>query len=147
MHIALATKDDIPQLVILLGLLFGQEEEFSPNADVQARGLFQIMEGEEVGDILVIKDQDVILGMVNLLYIVSTALGEKVAMMEDMVILPDARGAGLGSRLLEGAIEHARAKGCKRITLLTDRINESAQRFYERHGFTLSAMVPMRLKL
>ena len=47
----------------------------------------------------------------------------------------------------DNAISVARAKGCKRITLLTDKTNESAQRFYKRQGFELSSMVPMRLSL
>jgi ribosomal protein S18 acetylase RimI-like enzyme len=64
-----------------------------------------------------------------------------------MVVSPDARGSGVGSRLLEKAIQFARLNGCKRITLLTDRDNESAQRFYQRHGFGLSAMIPLRLLL
>ncbi|MCX6959104.1 MAG: hypothetical protein NTW91_02205 [Verrucomicrobia bacterium] len=31
-----------------------------------------------------------------------------------------------------------------RITLLTDKLEESARSFYERHGFRQSGMVPMR---
>lgn len=33
------------------------------------------------------------------------------------------------------------------LTLLTDRVNEAAQRFYVRQGFTASPMLPMRLPL
>ncbi|MGQ0672875.1 MAG: GNAT family N-acetyltransferase, partial [Hyphomicrobium sp.] len=40
-----------------------------------------------------------------------------------------------------------RADGCRRITLLTDGDNAAAHRFYERAGFTRSAMVPYRLGL
>jgi len=85
--------------------------------------------------------------MVNLLFTISTALGERVALLEDMVIASKLRGAGVGSQLLEQAISVARAEGCKRITLLTDKTNESAQRFYAKQGFELSSMVPMRLSL
>ncbi|MGH8602944.1 MAG: GNAT family N-acetyltransferase, partial [Gammaproteobacteria bacterium] len=82
---------------------------------------------------------------VNVLFTVSTALGGPVALLEDMVVHPEYRGGGAGSRLLQAAINLAESSGCYRITLLTDRTNESAQRFYKRHGFTLSDMVPMRL--
>jgi GNAT superfamily N-acetyltransferase len=85
--------------------------------------------------------------MVNLLYTVSTALGDRVALLEDMVVSPNVRGSGVGSRLLEQAIQLARLDGCKRITLLTDRANEPAQRFYQKHGFVSSVMVPLRLSL
>ena len=82
--------------------------------------------------------------MVNLLFTVSTALGERVVLLEDMVVAPSVRGAGVGSALLTAAIDFARAQRCPRITLLTDRVNADAQRFYARHGFTASDMLPMR---
>ncbi|MFA7351482.1 MAG: GNAT family N-acetyltransferase [Methylotenera sp.] len=44
-------------------------------------------------------------------------------------------------------MQAARLNGCKRITLLTDGGNEFAQRFYQKHGFTGSVMVPFRLFL
>ena len=39
----------------------------------------------------------------------------------------------------------AQALGCTRVTLLTDGVNTSAIRFYERLGFARSEMVPFRL--
>jgi GNAT superfamily N-acetyltransferase len=85
--------------------------------------------------------------MVNLLYTVSTALGARVAMLEDMVVTRQQRGGGIGTLLLQAAIALARADGCQRITLLTDTDNASAHRFYRRHGFVASPMVPFRLML
>lgn len=87
------------------------------------------------------------MGMVNLLFTISTALGGRVAILEDMVVRPGYRSCGAGSKLLQAAMDFAKSAGCHRITLLTDRANESAQRFYKRHGFTLSEMVPLRLSL
>lgn len=142
-----ARAADIPALRELLAALFAQEAEFTPNAGAQARGLARIIGDPAVGTILVARDGDAILGMVNLLFTVSTALGERVALLEDMVVAPAARGRGIGSELLRAAIEHARAQGCRRITLLTDGTNEAAQRFYARHGFAASGMMAMRLAL
>ncbi|MDD3519472.1 MAG: GNAT family N-acetyltransferase [Chromatiales bacterium] len=147
MHIDQATPSDIPALSDLLSLLFAQEEEFTPNPEAQARGLRRIVDDPAVGAVLVARDADCIVGMVTLLFTVSTALGERVAWLEDMVVSPQARGAGVGAQLLAGAISFARGAGCRRITLLTDGSNESAQRFYARQGFTRSGMVPMRLLL
>jgi ribosomal protein S18 acetylase RimI-like enzyme len=147
MRIELATVADIPALTTLLNLLFSQEAEFQPEIEAQSRGLSTIITHPEIGEILVIRTDDSIVGMVNLLYTVSTALGERVALLEDMAILPEVRGAGVGSKLLQAAITHARASGCKRITLLTDGDNDAAQKFYHNHGFTASRMVPFRFKL
>lgn len=142
-----ATLSDIPALCELLAILFSQEADFQPDGEAQCRGLARILGSPETGLILAARQDSRVVGMVSLLYTVSTALGARVALLEDMVVSPEARGSGVGSRLLEQAIQSARRNGCKRITLLTDRANESAQRFYQRHGFGFSAMIPLRLSL
>jgi len=147
MQIAVAQQKDIQELCQLLAILFSQEEDFKPDYAAQSRGLGLIIADPKVGHILIARQNEVVIGMVNLLYTISTALGDRVALLEDMVVHPDARGTGAGSLLLKQAIELARSNGCRRITLLTDRTNEAAQRFYKRHGFTLSAMIPLRLLL
>lgn len=147
MEIQTAVSTDIPQLCLLLDTLFSQETEFKPDSELQALGLGAIINGDGIGDILVAKQSEQIIGMVNLLYTVSTALGSRVAILEDMVIAPQHRGLGVGSALLKHAIDFARQKGCKRVTLLTDNDNESAHRFYEQHGFIESSMQAYRLFL
>jgi len=146
-QIQIATPADIPELVELLCCLFEQEAEFKPDRAAQVRGLERILNDPAVGSLLLARQGGRALGMVNLLYTISTALGERVALLEDMVVLPEARNGGTGSLLLQAAIDHARAVGCRRITLLTDGDNLPAQRFYQRHGFSASSMLPMRLVL
>ncbi len=147
MLITPASTSDIPELCELLDILFSQEADFKPDHESQSRGLARIISNPDVGLILVARHGGKVLGMVNLLFTVSTALGDRVALLEDMVVSPGARSAGVGSRLLKQAIHLARVNGCKRITLLTDRDNETAQHFYQKHGFVLSAMIPLRLPL
>lgn len=81
------------------------------------------------------------------LFTVSTALGGRVALLEDMVISPGTRGRGIGTALLNEAVAVGRSSGCLRITLLTDALNESALRFYVQRGFNVSSMVPLRILL
>ncbi|QAR32519.1 GNAT family N-acetyltransferase [Geovibrio thiophilus] len=147
MEIVRAEMKDIPTLSRLLSYLFEQEAEFSPDTEAQEKGLRLIIDDPRTGDILIMRESGHAVGMVNLLYTVSTALGGKVAVLEDMVVAPEKRGTGTGKKLLGAAVEHAKKQGCMRITLLTDTVNEKAQRFYERHGFTISPMLPMRLLL
>ncbi|HOB61426.1 MAG TPA: GNAT family N-acetyltransferase [Candidatus Competibacteraceae bacterium] len=147
MHIEKATLADIPALSDLLSVLFTQEAEFTPDPEAQRRGLAHIIGNAAMGAVWVAKQDDRIIGMVNILFTVSTALGERVALLEDMVVAPAHRGAGVGSALIAAAIAWARGQGCRRITLLTDRANEAAQRFYRRQGFAASNMLPMRLPL
>jgi len=147
MEINQADLTDIPQLCILLDVLFSQEAEFKPNHELQARGLSKILNNEEIGVILVARDSGKVIGMVSILYTASTALGEKVGILEDFVVLPEYRGKGVGSELISYALNFSKQKGCKRITLLTDDDNEDAHRFYLRFGFSRSPMVPFRLSL
>lgn len=147
MLIEKATVADITALSDLLSVLFSQEAEFTPNAEAQHLGLARIIGHSETGVVLVARQGDQIVGMANLLFTISTALGDRVALLEDMVVSPACRGTGVGTKLLAEAISFARVQGCKRITLLTDRCNESAQRFYAKQGFVVSSMVPMRLSL
>lgn len=147
MHIDKASSADIPALCELLSVLFAQEAEFTPDPQAQARGLAQIIANPEIGVVLVARDTGRVLGMVSLLFTISTALGGRVAWLEDLVVSAEARNMGLGAELLAQAVTLARAQGCLRITLLTDRVNEAAQRLYRKQGFVLSDMVPMRLLL
>ncbi len=140
-----AVIDDIPTLATLLGFLFEQEAEFTPDFEKQQHGLQMIVTNPMVGELLVAEEADgKIVGMVSLLYTVSTAMGSLVALLEDMIVHPDYRGHGCGSKLVGAALELAKERNCKRITLLTDFNDLSAERFYQKHGFKLSPMVPLR---
>lgn len=139
-----ASKNDVDAICHLLAELFVQEADFAANADKQANAVNAILASPEQGQILVLKIDKQLVGMVSLLYLISTAMGGKVAMLEDMIIAPEQRSQGLGQQLLNAAISFAREQGCLRITLLTDADNQRAHQFYQRQGFVHSAMVPMR---
>lgn len=47
---------------------------------------------------------------------------------------------GLGSQLLEGAVDQARLRGCRRVVLITTNDNIRAIRFYQKRGFDLAAL-------
>lgn len=143
----LAVAADVPQLCGLLSILFAQEADFTPDLKRQALGLRLIIEQPSVGHIYCATDGDTIIGMVSILFTVSTAEGGRAAWLEDMVVHPGHRGQGIGERLLETVITEARSVDCRRITLLTDDTNIPAMLFYRRAGFALSQMIPLRLNL
>ena len=142
-----ATLADVRPLSDLLSRLFAQEAEFEPNAARQTCGLRLILEQPELGRIYCAVENESIVGMVSMLFTVSTAEGGRAAWLEDMIVHPEQRGRGIGKQLLREAIRSARQAGCKRITLLTDDANSDAMRFYARAEFVRSQMVPFRLKL
>jgi len=49
-------------------------------------------------------------------------------------------GQGIGTLLVNKAIEEARAKGCQRISLITTNDNLNALGFYQKRGFELVAV-------
>ena len=143
-----ATLEDLPQLVDLLFDLFSHEGgDFVPNRAKQMRGLRLILEQPNRGRIFVLRKNGMILGMINLLFTISTAEGGFVVLLEDVVVHRDFRRHGYGGRLLQHTIDYARNKDFQRITLLTDRLDQESQEFFERHGFFKSKMLPMRCPL
>lgn len=146
-HLEQATIEDLPALTDLLYDLFTTDGDFVPNRAKQMRGLRLILEQPNRGRIFVLRKNGMILGMINLLFTISTAEGGFVILLEDVVVHRDYRQHGIGSKLLTHAIEYAKKKDFLRITLLTDRLNEQGQRFFKSHGFFESKMIPMRLVL
>lgn len=139
-----ATEDDIPQLAELLQDLFTQERDFEPNRERQIRGLRLILQQPNRGRIFVLRNEHMIIGMINLLITISTAEGGFVLILEDLIIHASHRGQGYGSRLLQYAENYARQKGFLRITLLADKPNLRLHDFYRRHGYLESDMIPFR---
>jgi len=142
-----AGRADIPALCALLADLFAAEADFQPNAERQRRALGMILDSPDAGRIYCAMEAGAVVGMASILFTVSTVEGGRAAWLEDMVVRGTRRRAGIGSRLLNHAIEEARVAGCTRVTLLTDAVNTGAIRFYSHAGFVKSAMTPMRLSL
>ena len=140
-----AIAEDLDELSGLLGELFSEESDFRPNKEKQLRGLRLIFEQPNRGRVFVLRRDRSIVGMINLLFTISTAEGGFVILLEDLVIHKEHRGHGYGSMLLDYAVEFARQKNFKRITLLTDRPELRSQSFFRKHGFYESPMLPMRL--
>jgi N-acetylglutamate synthase-like GNAT family acetyltransferase len=140
-----ATEADLDELSELLGELFSEESDFRPNKDKQLRGLRLIFEQPNRGRVFVLRRDNAIVGMINLLFTISTAEGGFVILLEDLVVHRTYRDHGYGADLLKYAINFARQKNFLRITLLTDRPEIRSQNFFRRHGFHESSMMPMRL--
>ncbi|MGW6278355.1 N-acetyltransferase family protein [Kribbella sp. NPDC055071] len=61
--------------------------------------------------------------------------GSTRGLIEAVRVAAPARGSGLGTTLIEWAIEESRNRGCTLVQLTSDKTRTAAHRFYERLGF------------
>ncbi len=131
-----ARAEDIPRLVELLdhgALVEGKEDASAVGAYAAALAEIDATPGCRV---LVAELDGTVVGVCQL--IVFRHLqhrGGRCAEIESMHVHPDHRGTGIGARLLAAAVASARASGCYRVQLTSDRLRSDAHRFYGREGF------------
>ena len=63
---------------------------------------------------------------------------EGMGQLRWFLVVPEARGTGLGKRLLQEALTYARERGLRRLFLWTFAELECAVRLYERAGLTVT---------
>ena len=93
--------------------------DFAHTRDSRAAGWIAELDGDRVGCVL------------------SVSASDDTAQLRVLLVHPDARGHGLGGRLVDTCVEHARAAGYARMRLWTNDVLESARRIYLDRGFSL----------
>ncbi len=135
MKIRRARREDLPAIVALYADdALGRTRE-SPDELAPYEAVFDRLDGElYVGEL----DGAVVATLQLTMIQQLSARGGKVAQIEAVRVARELRSRGLGEQLVRDAIERARAAGCTRVQLTSNRERRDAHRFYERLGFVAS---------
>ena len=131
--IRLAEAADAPAFGRLLHAFNTEFGEETPVADVIAARAVPLISSGEVTVLLAGDGPD---GFAELRFRPSLYTGALDAYLEELYVVPERRGQGLGRALLEAAMGHARERGAARIDLGTSEADVAALALYESAGFT-----------
>ncbi|MDP3265727.1 MAG: GNAT family N-acetyltransferase [Sulfuricurvum sp.] len=125
---------DIQPMAILLEELFTIEDDFVIDTQKQIRGLSLLLKTPNAF-LYLAKHKNRVIGMITMQRLVSTAMGENVGLIEDLIVNSDFRRRGVGRLLLQNVIHKSEQLGYARLSLGADRRNDTAIGFYRAFGF------------
>ena len=132
-EVRLASAADAPAFGRLLHAFNIEFGEWTPDAEVIAERAAPLIESGEVTVLFAGKGPD---GFAQLRFRPSLYTGALDAYLEEIYVVPERRGRGLGRALLEAAMDHARERGAAHIDLGTSEDDVAARALYESAGFT-----------
>ena len=131
--IRLASAADAPAFGMLLHAFNAEFGEPTPDAETIAERAAPLIES---GEVMVLFAGDGPNGFAQLRFRPSLYTGALDAYLEELYVVPERRGQGLGRALLEAAMRHAKERGAAHIDLGTSEDDVAARALYESAGFT-----------
>ncbi len=128
-----ATLDDKEQVMDLFRQLMDEATAESPINQPSSETTFREVIETDKGDIFVAVEDGTMLGLVTLAYPTTIRCGGVYASIEEFIVTEQARGKGVGGRLLEAAITRATEVGCPE--LVVQRPSDLGTPVYLRHGW------------
>ena len=130
----LARPTDLDALVTLAGELRDFLQDPGPSDAVFRQGFARLLVDPTAAYLVAEDGAGAVIGYVALRLRDSAWHAGTEAELEDVVVAARARGQGLGRRLGEAAIAHARGLGCQAVGLTTNERNGPALALYEALG-------------
>jgi ribosomal protein S18 acetylase RimI-like enzyme len=111
--------------------------ETSPS-DEALRALSEelIADPEREGVQLIARDGDQAVGFATIYWSWATTSAERIGVMNDLYVAPEARGSGLAEALIEACRAECAKRGARKLTWQTALDNERAKAVYDRVGAT-----------
>lgn len=92
-------------------------------------------------DVLVAEDDGTLVGWIKLVPPTGLASNAHVQQVQGLGVDPALRRSGIGRALLEAAVDLARRRGARKVTLRVLSTNEAAQRLYRAAGFVVEGVL------
>jgi GNAT superfamily N-acetyltransferase len=133
-RIALAAPGDRDDLLELLARQFAELEIPLPVAKL-ASGVEGVLADCRRGSFLIAHAGRTPIAVAYLNFQWSLEHGGLSAWLEELFMVPERRGTGLGARLLTAACAHAEERGCAAVDLEVEEAHPRAAHLSEREGF------------
>lgn len=134
----LATRDDLAAIVRMLAddPLGSQRERATDPLPRAYSDAFEAIDRDPNQELIVAEVDGRVVGTLQLTFIPGISRqGMWRGLIEGVRVDSGTRAMGLGRRMVEHAIERARARGCAMVQLTSDKSRHDAIRFYESLGF------------
>jgi GNAT superfamily N-acetyltransferase len=132
--VRVANPEDGPSILNLLRGLAEYEKLPGPSPDAESRLLEDAFGPAPRYKVLLASAGGRDVGLATWFETYSTFHARPILYLEDLFVVPDARGLGAGRALLARLAEEALAGGCVKMTWSVLHWNEPAIRFYEKLG-------------
>ena len=127
-----ATPGDAPQVAQLLHDFNREFDEPTPDVDTLEGRYSEQIRNRDMTVLLIGDGPD---GFAQLRYRPWVHSAGLHSYLEELYVVPDLRGNGLGRALLEAAMETARGEGAEQMELGTSENDKAARKLYESVGF------------
>jgi ribosomal protein S18 acetylase RimI-like enzyme len=131
--VRIADATDAEAAASLLDAFNTEYDEFTPGVEALTRRLVALI---DAGEAVVLLGGDGPHGIAVLRFRPALWTETLDAYLEELYVVPDRRGEGLGRALLEAALELSRSRGAGFIHLGTSTDDTAAVALYEKLGFT-----------
>lgn len=121
-------------LVLRLAHAF-HEEDGHPLAPSGPAAVLELLKGNPLGKIFLMEEEGIPLGYFALCFTMSLEFGGLVVILDDLYVMPEARGRGIGRFVMNKIEAVAKEKKAVQIFLEVEKTNEKAFGFYARRGW------------
>ena len=133
--ISVVGEGDLDELLPLMRAYCDFYEVAPSDSDLLALSRALIGDPEREGTQLIARDESgSAIGFATVFWTWSTLSARRIGVMNDLFVLPEARGAGAADELIAECARLVRERGAKRLEWVTAQDNLRAQAVYDRVG-------------